>query len=1261
VAVSAPEREEAQTAERPAPVVAAAEAVAAEAPNAPPSAQQLDPAAVIRLQQGAGNAAVNAVVEGGKQNGAGPPAAAEAQGGAAAKGGEAAGAAPAHDGAKEHEGPAAAGAPAAAAPKEGSAAPPEDEVGPEAAAPEGGAPAAAAPGDGGAGRPANPEEHPGFQQAKAHIEHAGAKSRAHPAAHTKAAEAQAAAVGPPNEAASQAKAGQVDTMGAAKPKGFDKAAFVGAVQEAVAKAAPQNLEEADDFKSSGKAAKVKDEVGGLVKGGKEASQQEIKQSAEAPPDTTKATPKQVTPMREEHPGPAPPPAPAAAAMPPPAAPAAVDLQKGPANVNAQMADANVTEEQLAESNEPEFKGAVGAKKEAEVHAAEAPQAYRKEEKETLEKSKGEAQAASKTGASHMHGKRAAVMGALTATKSATKVEDEAKRAKVAADIEAIYEKTKTEVKGILDGLDKKVDSAFETEEKAAREAFENYVDRRMSAYKEDRYGGWGGGLKWAKDKLFGMPDAVNVFYTEGRDGYLRQMNAVIGRIADIVATDLNAATLRIAQGRAEVAKYVASLPADLKKVGKEAEEKVQSRFDELDADVESKQNELVDTLAQKYSEAQKALDDRITEMKEANKGLVDKAIDAVKGVIDTILKLKDMLLNILARAVEAIGDIIAHPIRFLENFVGAIKAGLSKFMSRIWEHLENALMDWLFGAVSAAGITLPKTLDFKGILDLVLQILGLTYQAIRSRVAKVVGEPVVSRLEQVADVFKTLVTEGAAGLWKWIQNLLSNLEDMVLGQIKTFVVERVIKAGITWLIGLLNPAAAFIKACKAIYDIVMFFVEKGSQIMEFVNSVLDSIISIAKGGVGGVPDLIERTLGKILPLVIGFLASLLGLGGISEKVKEVIDTVRKPITKIVDKVVMGAVKTFMKTFGRAIGWVKGKVTAGKAWVKGKVEAGKKWVKGKVAGIRERITGAPAAPEHETAAESFEAGGEHHRLWIDVSGGRARPMIASEVSALRAYIGQPGGGGGLHQQILDRAARLEQAGGEQHERAVVLAGARGEPPPGRAPARAVTPSRERRPATGPARLTAGDVSQMWSLWHQIDRLVSEIEEAGEAAAEPLLHAVVDPIRRLITLINETAGGPEEVAETERTQSLLVYSFRLHPDAIGSPGRARQMSGSLRGFNAADTEPALPRRTHFEITDTGDEVDRRYDAERKLLETLAGQVIDTLGLPDPDSGPYWQVQGELSLMSELPICRSCQGVIGQFRRMFRGVMVNAGSRR
>ena len=82
-----------------------------------------------------------------------------------------------------------------------------------------------------------------------------------------------------------------------------------------------------------------------------------------------------------------------------------------------------------------------------------------------------------------------------------------------------------------------------------------------------------------------------------------------------------------------------------------------------------------------------------------------------------------------------------------------------------------------------------------------------------------------------------------------------------------------------------------------IYDVVMFFVEKGEQIKEFVDSVLDSSSrsSGRRGRRGGQP--IEGTLCKIVPLLLGFLASLLGLGGIGEKIREILEKVQKPVKK----------------------------------------------------------------------------------------------------------------------------------------------------------------------------------------------------------------------------------------------------------------------------------------------------------------------------------------------------------------------------
>ena len=70
--------------------------------------------------------------------------------------------------------------------------------------------------------------------------------------------------------------------------------------------------------------------------------------------------------------------------------------------------------------------------------------------------------------------------------------------------------------------------------------------RKMSAYKKDRYGGWLGPFRWARDKIKGMPDKVNEFYVAGRELYLKEMDKVISRVADIVGDDLTAAKKRIA-------------------------------------------------------------------------------------------------------------------------------------------------------------------------------------------------------------------------------------------------------------------------------------------------------------------------------------------------------------------------------------------------------------------------------------------------------------------------------------------------------------------------------------------------------------------------------------------------------------------------------------------------------------------------------------------------------------------------------------------
>jgi hypothetical protein len=83
----------------------------------------------------------------------------------------------------------------------------------------------------------------------------------------------------------------------------------------------------------------------------------------------------------------------------------------------------------------------------------------------------------------------------------------------------------------------------------------------------------------------------------------------------------------------------------------------------------------------------------------------------------------------------------------------------------------------------------------------------------------------------------------------------------------------------------------------------MFLVNQGSQIKAFVDSVLDGVEQIAAGAGGAVSGLIEKALAQSLPMVIGFLASLLGLGGISEKIKEILQKVQEPVGKVIDSII----------------------------------------------------------------------------------------------------------------------------------------------------------------------------------------------------------------------------------------------------------------------------------------------------------------------------------------------------------------------
>jgi hypothetical protein len=766
--------------------------------------------------------------------------------------------------------------------------------------------------------PASPGQDPGFQAVAGRVGDVANRERTHEEPETEAEEAQEAAESPTNELESKAQDQQVQEMEQQKPGEFSAAAFKAALLAKIKEITPKKLKDVDEFKKKSPISAVRDSVKQKIAEQKAQSMGVLEEKVEETPDTSGIEPKPVTPMDQPDVGPAPGDIRAGEAAPKPKKRDEIEdpLLRESASLDQDLEKAGITEEQLAESNEPQFLATLKAKKDAQSYVAESLPAYRKDEGQIVAGAQQEAQTAVVGPLEGMHGSREELLAAVFSEQHDTKADDEGKRGEVATAINQIYETTKKDVVGILDPLSDEVEKRFDTAAEKARKLFEDYVDREMKAYKKKRYGGLFGKLKWLKDKLLGMPKEVNRFYEDGRQLYINTMDGELDGIAAHVAAELNKAMARIAQGRQEITEYVESLPEELQQIGTDAANDIQTKFDDLEQDVRDKQTELIDTLANKYQENLQELDARIEELKAANRGLIAKAIDFVKNVIATVTQLAAMLARILLKAASAIPQILLHPIRFLKNLLQGVKQGLRNFVKNIGQHLQSAVLEWLTGAT---GLQLPASLDAKGLFSLVLQVLGLTYANIRERAVNIFGEKTVAYLEKGFEVFKILVTEGPVGLWEYIKDKVGDLKAMIIDRIKDLIKTKIIDAGIQKIISALGgPVGAFIEAVKTIVRTVKWFLENAKKIMALIDAILDSILAIASGSVEEAANKIEQALAKQIPVVISFLADLVGVGDLSGSVRKIITEVRKPINSAIDWV-LKKVKEFVVKMGHKLG------------------------------------------------------------------------------------------------------------------------------------------------------------------------------------------------------------------------------------------------------------------------------------------------------------------------------------------------------
>jgi|HubBroStandDraft_6_1064221.scaffolds.fasta_scaffold01688_6 hypothetical protein len=817
---------------------------------------------------------------------------------------------------------------------------------------------------GGAEKAPTPSAHAALAPVVNAIRHRAATARKHSPAGVPVASAQAAAVLPDTERKRTAALQTVTNLDTATTKTgqIKREEFKTKLKDAIRHATPPPKSESDanDLMKNG-ASKASKVMKGELGSERAAAVEPLKAaSADLPASSQPDVPK--SDLIEEPVGAPPAPVSSAPAVPAGLPPEQLDYSSDRAPTDRAMAESGVTKEQLEKGNEPEFKQTLSSRASVEQHEASVVGRYRKSEAGVRDQAEHAAHAEIAGGLAGMQGARGAQIAKVVGQQNATKAKHALEHQRVTNTINGIKNQTLLAVESILTSMEDEAQQIFEAGLARAEQAYHD-------TFEDAKGGAWTWVTTWGSD----WEELIENSLDKARHEYFVQVDIAIDAVANLVDAKLDAAKHKVEDGWNDVQTYVRGLDDHVRGFGEEALKSVSADFDAMRNEIDQHRDALVDKLAEQYKASYDRMSAMEEKLREENKSLWQRIYDATVGLIKKILAFKDMLLNVLARAASAIGLIIAHPIDFLGNLIDAGKLGFSNFVDHIAEHLKEGFMQWLFGAVAETGIQLPKDFDLPGILSLVMQILGLTYANIRSRAVKILGEKVVKVLETTAEIFKVLISKGPAGLWEYIKEKVGDLKTLVIEKIKSFVMEKIIMAGVTWLIGLLNPASAFFKACKAIYDIIMFFVEHGQQILDLVNAIIDSITSIAKGAIGAAADYVETSLARTIPVIIGFLASLLGVGGISDKIREIIESIRKPINEAVDWVVTKALD-LAKAVGGLLGF------------------GKKDDK--------KDDKSPDVPEMEVA---FAMSGTQHTL--SITPGSEMEMASKDKTALSAKIGK----------------------------------------------------------------------------------------------------------------------------------------------------------------------------------------------------------------------------------------------------------------
>src|SRR5678816_4720347 len=145
---------------------------------------------------------------------------------------------------------------------------------------------------------------------------------------------------------------------------------------------------------------------------------------------------------------------------------------------------------------------------------------------------------------------------------------------------------------------------------------------------------------------------------------------------------------------------------------------------------------------------------------------------------------------------------------------------------------------------------------------------------------------------------------------------MSGLWDMVINGVKDWIIQKIVQPAIIKIATMWNPAGAIIQLIQTAWNVYCWIRENAQRIFGLIQAVVDSISNIVAGNIGGAANWIEASLAKLVPVAISLFANLLGLGGIADKIRGIIEKVQTMVDQAIDKLIAKVMGLFKGKGGK---------------------------------------------------------------------------------------------------------------------------------------------------------------------------------------------------------------------------------------------------------------------------------------------------------------------------------------------------------